>query len=1012
MAQAAQATDLHVHGIADARALPQLVKDLNIPAVLSLLSTLELARTWAVELAQHLVAHAHDLDIPPRDTLFLEHLVADDNSREGAVRFSVVDLLWRRRKVEPQLRAGHLDEAQRSLTAYFTSPTSFFLQIFESEPPVAREHLATFSHAYQAYHDQCVEARDAHLRDAVFGWSFTGLKHNGKIDDDGHDLMTLRWAKNVVRLHEQRDFASPLVSTDGSPRGPAAASAGASSNANSSNSQDSLPTPDPSSDGGRAPSPHASTTLQAREGQAASEEDEVMTGAEDRRGEGTVTQEGAAAPSQSGEDDRMTSDEQDEAMQVDVFGPVALPSPAPAPAPTSPLASASAAAPAPAPIIAIDSPAPTSSTRKRQLRDSSVQTTPLPPPHSPRRSARLSPSPQPADLAAASRCRSPRARTRSPAPPFTTAAHLAVPAPQPAVDDDAESQPPRISTPTAHVASVVISSLIERAAQENQARLRRDRRATTAGALGESGPAATDGEPRAATVGPVEADEARAREIKRPRRSVPAPSFAHADGPGAASRSASPPGPASSRALGPTTSGILMPPPPLTARSNGEAVRAAEPSRDAATGAPRAAASSYLPLSPDVIQATPSPSQPSPTTQPRTFPHAQPAPSSSQPVSPVQPSPSSSSAATAPSSSLPEPAQPQPPRSTGPIPPVPGFTGSTVRSSPSAPTLEAPESAQVQAQVLVLGRHEGGAEDESSLEKVEPSPPVRARAGRAVAAAGLDADASAAARIATPASSAAAGAPRAPRVLVPDSQSSSGAPPPLPPAAATDAAPSSAGPVLVAAAVVAAAAGADSQGAGSGSGSGTSVGSSLLSVSSAEAQRLVAAVEPFDTYDTQRARAGERERERAQKKQREDGKVRERDDEWMISQVSQGILDDDDDDDDDDDEGDSVALGPGSTADGEVDVDELASDGDASDSQPRSQLFSLGDTQPFTQAPPRGAARDALERRPRRVSLTEVDSEGEADEAGLGTSGSGTDGAGDADDMRAIGEFVRLDALE
>lgn len=102
--------------------------------------------------------------------------------------------------VEPQLRAGHLDEAQRSLTAFFTSPTSFFLQVFDSEPLVAREHLETFSDAYQAYHDQCVAARNAHLRDNVLRWPFTGLKHNGKIDEDGHAVMTIRWAKNVVRL--------------------------------------------------------------------------------------------------------------------------------------------------------------------------------------------------------------------------------------------------------------------------------------------------------------------------------------------------------------------------------------------------------------------------------------------------------------------------------------------------------------------------------------------------------------------------------------------------------------------------------------------------------------------------------------------------------------------------------------------------------------------------------------------------------------------------------------------
>ena len=97
MATAAQDSELHVHGIADARNLPQLVAVLNVPAILSLVSTLELARTWALALAQHLAARAHDLDIPPRDADFLERLVADDNSREGAVRFSVVDLLWRRR---------------------------------------------------------------------------------------------------------------------------------------------------------------------------------------------------------------------------------------------------------------------------------------------------------------------------------------------------------------------------------------------------------------------------------------------------------------------------------------------------------------------------------------------------------------------------------------------------------------------------------------------------------------------------------------------------------------------------------------------------------------------------------------------------------------------------------------------------------------------------------------------------------------------------------------------------
>lgn len=97
MAPAAQDGELDVPDIPDARALPQHVAHLNIPAVLSILSKLELARTWATALADHLLAHAHDLDLPPRDVHFLENLVGDDNSREGAVRFSVVDLVWRRR---------------------------------------------------------------------------------------------------------------------------------------------------------------------------------------------------------------------------------------------------------------------------------------------------------------------------------------------------------------------------------------------------------------------------------------------------------------------------------------------------------------------------------------------------------------------------------------------------------------------------------------------------------------------------------------------------------------------------------------------------------------------------------------------------------------------------------------------------------------------------------------------------------------------------------------------------
>ncbi|GAA5911525.1 hypothetical protein JCM8208_006864 [Rhodotorula glutinis] len=929
MAPAAQDGELDVPDIPDARALPQHVAHLNIPAVLSILSKLELARTWATALADHLLAHAHDLDLPPRDVHFLENLVGDDNSREGAVRFSVVDLVWRRRIVEAQLRAGHLDEAQRALTAFFTSSTSFFLQVFASEPPVAREHLDTFSHAYQAYHDQCVEARRAHQREVVLRWPFSGLKDNGKIDDEGHALMTLRWAKNVVRLLrrvrdirqrcEQHNFASPLTSTTSSPRGLATASAApsAASGANSGNSQDSLPTPDPSSDGGRASS-QVPASLRALEGRA-SDEDEVMSGtAGEGEREGPVKQEGTAAQARAVEDVEMRSEEQDEPMQ-------------------------------------------------------------------------------PADLA--SRRRSPRARTRSPVPPSTTAARLAVPAAA-AVDDD-ESQPPRISAPNS-VASSAISSLIERAAQENQARLRRDRRATTAGALGEGAPAASPGGARSATAGPDEVDEARSREIKRPRRSAPAASFAHGDSAGLVGRSASPSASASSRALGPTTSGILMPPPPLTARSGAEAARADNSARPTEDDASRTSVGSSLPSSQDVIPATLSPPPPLSTAQPRTSPSAPAAPSSSQPISPTQPSPSSSFAV-APSSSLPQPAQPQPPRSTGPIPPVPGFTGSTARSSPSAPTLEAPESAQAHAHAPVLGL-QGRGEDESSLETVEPSPPVRAQAGQGRAAVSPLAGDGDATRLSTQASSAAAGAAGAPRILVPDSQSSSGAPPPLPPAAPSSA-PRSTGPALaVASVVVAAGAGADSQGTGSGSGSGTSADSSLLSVSSAEAQRLVAAVEPFDTYGVQGARAA---LEREQEKETDEGaEAHERDDEWMMSQASLGILDDDDDN-DDDEEGGLHAPRPGST--GDVDVDQLASDGDTTDSQ----AFSIGDTQPFTQAPPRGATRDAHDRRPRRVSLSEVDSEGEADDAALeGASGSGTDGAGDADEMRAIDEFVRRDALE
>lgn len=97
MARARQDTDWRIEGVVDAHQLAQHVAHSNAPAVLGLMSTLELARTWSTALAEHLVQRAADLGIPASDVRFLEKLVGLDSKREGAVRFSVVDLVWRRR---------------------------------------------------------------------------------------------------------------------------------------------------------------------------------------------------------------------------------------------------------------------------------------------------------------------------------------------------------------------------------------------------------------------------------------------------------------------------------------------------------------------------------------------------------------------------------------------------------------------------------------------------------------------------------------------------------------------------------------------------------------------------------------------------------------------------------------------------------------------------------------------------------------------------------------------------
>ncbi|GAA6047258.1 hypothetical protein JCM3770_001853 [Rhodotorula araucariae] len=645
--------DWTVDGVVDARQLPVHIQRGNLAAVLHLVGRVELCRRWVLANAAALLEHQEHFRISPRDARFLACLCDGQTLDEGIVRFAIIDLNWRRRIIEPQLRAGHVDNARRSLAAYFTSTTSMFLRIFDDEDqsPILREHLATLARAYSNYLAQCDAVQGAtHL----VPWPFTGLADDGRIDEAAHVKLTLKWAKKVLsfgrRIREMQvqygDRNYHPLERNALPIPVAPTPVTAPDPATHSNSQDSLPTPDPSSDDGRRPA-----SQQPVVDQPGGDGVEVLVteaGTEDtpmgERDEEPFTQAAEVAPVVRDEDARMDIDVHVPASNVQA-------------APRAP----------PAPTIALQPVASPPPSTKRKVRDSSVQTSPLPSPPR-RRSPRLSPSPHP-ELASISPRRYPHTRTRSPAPHVTPLATLTVPAPSvpgAGVDaaEPASSQPPRVPAPNS-AASAAIASLITQAAAQTQARLLRERRATM-DALWPVPEQETEDEAGRAL------DES--REKKRPRVSAPAavPEVTR-------------------RPVGLTSSAVLMPPPASTARSTGRVGEAPAQHSSGSTG------SSALPSSGAEQAASAPPAQAmtqtlaeaglssAPSSQGAdTAPLALSGGSSSQSQSRSQ------SQSQSQSQDAPAPGQHEADR-TGPLPSLPGFTASTARSSPAASAADALE---------------------------------------------------------------------------------------------------------------------------------------------------------------------------------------------------------------------------------------------------------------------------------------------------------------------------------
>ncbi|GAA5864491.1 hypothetical protein JCM3774_005144 [Rhodotorula dairenensis] len=661
--------------------------------IVAALAQWELRRLWAHKVARAILEEDdRAVVLDDRDLAWLEALAADPNFDEGTIRFCTLDLSWRRLLVERLLRQHDYLAARDAVETFFSSPQAKLHDVMKHEPEAALVHVQTFGRLYEQ-HLEKVEAVRAHAkrtgeRKRKVPWPPKRFKNLVEPDAELLVKMTVDWASCEYRQLRRIDAICLKVSLprflfharahvktviDATRPYSADLSSAASSGqllhrllldqaqSNSQDhSQDSLPTPDPSSDGVDM----ASASSASRRQRQLNDHEFESTSNPRKRERSSSDEELLVSKAPEAKRLKLDVGTRRGHVHVDQNPPLAVEAD-PAPRRES---------------LPPSRPVPP----RPKFRDSSVQTSP-PPEEQPREAPALATSPAAGDTSAM-RKPSPRPRTRSPPPVRPAAPPLA------ALE--------RTGASTAYVGPVLplsrddsgqIFSRLQQAAAEQQQRLKSERRQSvtvTDWNLPSAGP-----EPAAATVAAapmvdapmVDADTVMNEPLVSTQGETAAP---------AVDTDVFVPRP---KTLGPTSSAILMPPPPATAAGRGSPAKGDHKAADVSSrpaSAPDAVASGEEagPLRTEVAVATPTSSSASSAaaalvTQDRST-------QSSDSVVRDSQEGSSSTQSSKGDISFPTPAQVPRDRSSSGIYSQPGFTATSAATERTEVSLEPPAVAQ------------------------------------------------------------------------------------------------------------------------------------------------------------------------------------------------------------------------------------------------------------------------------------------------------------------------------
>ncbi|GAA6001747.1 hypothetical protein JCM10207_002294 [Rhodosporidiobolus poonsookiae] len=549
----------------NASVLSASVQQRDCGAVLASLRSTEAKRVWASYAARRLLEVGDEVGLDDRDARVLYKLSSDDVLDEGSLRFMAVDGGWRRLAVESPILSGDFPTALSALTAYFTPPLEPYTTLDDASPAIPI--LERVGRAYRSLYEEQVARRDGE----------EGRKSlNGNLDAKTLEKMTRDWTRcaeklvrTVVKILDKYNALqnrSPTPSPQHTQR-------------TQDDSQNSLPTPGPSSDGHGPPlpsvgdqSPPRRARKRARTAKRGEEEPPAAAAQMEQRSIDTAAETPPA----------------DEAMEVDEADGAAVLAPQ---SPSRRHTSRHSTDPPPASPLPRPRSAPSASpaTSRKRHRDSSVQADFASPA---RDQPASSPSPAPAPQAAAEAADAPRASPPPPPPaPQTTALLPAATITEDADNLFAPSQPQPLPGSRSRNSDAAIRALLDQGAAKQQKRLAEERRRSMAAApleVVEETPSPEEGAgprvvappvivepaPSPAEAAPAQAAAASSKKANQPpspkpahrqRSLTPRPIF---DGVIIEGRSSVSPRmraaktPASSGALGPSKSAILMPPPP------------------------------------------------------------------------------------------------------------------------------------------------------------------------------------------------------------------------------------------------------------------------------------------------------------------------------------------------------------------------------------------------------------------------------------------------------------------